>query len=55
MKQDVDTAEADVEELLKAIEAAKRAAALAYEFSSGNGYAYSAMQACNKVAKLAGK
>ena len=43
-----------VAELLAAIEDARERAALAYEFSSGNAYAYAAMQACNKAARLAG-
>jgi hypothetical protein len=55
MQQKVDnTQDNAVEELLAAIEDARVRAALAYTFSSGNGYAYAAMQACNLVARLAG-
>jgi hypothetical protein len=54
MQDKVDVAEQDVAELLAAIEEARERAAKAYEFSSGNGYAYAAMQACNKAATLAG-
>jgi hypothetical protein len=43
-----------VAELLEAIADARSRASLAYEFSGGNGYAYAAMQACDKVARLAG-
>ena len=45
---------AGVAELLAAIADARSKAALAYEFSGGNGYAYAAMQACILVARLAG-
>ena len=45
---------AGVAELLAAIADARSKAALAYEFSGGNGYAYAAMHACDLVARLAG-
>ena len=53
-RAEVDSAEAAVAELLAAIEEARERAAEAYQFSSGNSYAYAAMQACQKVATLAG-
>ena len=45
---------AGVAELLAAIADARSKAALAYEFSGGNGYAYAAMHACDLVGRLAG-
>ena len=45
--------DAQIEELLAAIDASRKAAALAYEFSQGSAYAYGAVQACTKVVKLA--
>jgi hypothetical protein len=45
--------DAQIDELLAAIDASRKAAALAYEFSQGSAYAYGAVQACTKVVKLA--
>ena len=42
-----------IDELLAAIEASRKAAALAYEFGQGSAYAYGAVQACTKAAMLA--
>ena len=45
--------DAQIGELLAAIEASRKAAALAYEFSQGSAYAHGAVRACTKVVKLA--
>ena len=45
--------DAQIDELLAAVAVAREAAAKAYEFSSGNAYAYAAVQACTKAAMLA--
>lgn len=45
--------DAQIEELLAAIDASRKAAALAYEFGHGSAYAYGAVQACTKAALLA--
>jgi hypothetical protein len=50
----VDHEEAAVAELLAAIAEAQDRAAEAYAFSSGSAYAFAAMTACNKAARLAG-
>ena len=42
--------DAQIEELLAAIDASRKAAALAYEFGHGSAYAYGAVQACTKAA-----
>jgi hypothetical protein len=50
----LDGEDAAVAELLNAIAGACDAAALAYTFSSGNGYTHAAVVATHKVARLAG-
>ena len=45
--------DAQIDELLAAINSSRKAAALAYEFSHGSAYAYGAVQACTKAAMLA--
>ena len=50
-EEELDKLEA---EFLAAIDRARAAAAIAYEFSKGSAYAYTAVQACHTVARLAG-
>ena len=47
--------DAQIDQVLEAVATAREAAAKAYEFSRGNAYAYAAVQACTKAARLAKK